>query len=107
MLVEPVRELITADGARRDAKDHTLRVVDGRVELLAVEHKKHFERRMPDALVAVDEGVVPDERESERCGLAVEHFGEREEPSRHGRPGQASRRYNSAFFSMTCAAAST
>ncbi len=61
MLSDPSRECLAVDRAGGDAEDHALRVVHPGIELMSIENKEHLHRRMPDALVPVDEGVVPDQ----------------------------------------------
>jgi hypothetical protein len=139
----PLRKLFAAGRTSRHSEDHTFRLVDGRVELLPVQHQEHLQCSMADAFVPVYERVIADERKSKSGGLVhergvefnivetspwlrerrlkraevtngrcaatdlqhpaiqVEHFREGEESSRHALPGYASRRYSSAFFSIT------
>lgn len=149
MLPDPLGKFVTTDAPRCNSKDDTFRVVNSGVELMPVQHQKYFERRVADALVAIDKRMVPNKREPERrrlvnerwiqlsvvkcraglgkCGLKcpkiayrrrpaahyqhaaveVEYLSERKMPRCHGRTGHASRRYSSAFFSITCAAAAS
>lgn len=72
MPTDPLGKFFSAHRASRDADDHLLRVLDGRVELVAVEHQKNFQRCVPNSLVSIDERMVPDEREAERGGLLDE-----------------------------------
>lgn len=50
VLADPLRKIVSSDCPRRDAKNHALRVVDRRVELLPVEHQEHFQRGVADRL---------------------------------------------------------
>jgi hypothetical protein len=48
---------------------HALLLVHAGIQLKAVEDQERFHRRVPDALVAVHEGMVLDQREGQRRRL--------------------------------------
>ena len=59
--LHPGGELVPPDRSRCHAENDHLRIVDRSVEFEAVEHEKHFDRCMADALVSVDERMIADQ----------------------------------------------
>jgi hypothetical protein len=88
VLSDPRRKLVTSNGSGRNAEDDALRVVDRRVELLPIEHEEHFECRVSDALVPVDERMVSDKREPKRGRLLDERRIQLDVVKRRARLGQ-------------------
>lgn len=58
---DPRRELVPTHCPRRNAEDDSFSVINPGRQLEAVQHQEDFNRRVADALVAVDERVIEDE----------------------------------------------
>src|SRR5438034_81116 len=69
MVPKPIGQVCPVDPAGGEIEHEVLLVIDGCVDLGAVEDEKGLHGGMADALVAVDERVVLDQREAERRGL--------------------------------------
>ena len=69
---EPSRELLARQPTGRKIEHQPLLFVDKGINLAAVQNQECFGRRMADALVPVDEGVVVHQRETEGCGFVSE-----------------------------------
>ena len=72
-------------------------------QLVTVEKEKDFERGVTDPLVAVDEGMVADERVCDRCGLVGERRVQVDAVERGTRLGES--RLQAAEFPQTRRAA--
>ena len=69
MSIEPGPQTLTIHLSGCDSKDRLLGLIHRRLDPAPVEPKKRRHRRMPNALVPVDEGMVLDQREPERRRL--------------------------------------
>src|SRR5258706_16371143 len=69
MVTKPIGQVRPIDPTGGEIKHETLLVIDGGVDLGAVEDEKGLHGGVPDALVAVDERMVPNQGEAQRCGL--------------------------------------
>jgi len=69
MGADPLQQLVPAGGASGDGENDRFARIDLGGQLGAIEHQKCFERRVTDALIAVDKGMIVDQRERERGGL--------------------------------------
>lgn len=69
MVTKPVGQVRPVHPASGEIEHETLLVIEGGVDLGAVEDKEGFHGGVPDALVAVDERVVLNQREAHRRGL--------------------------------------
>ena len=67
----PLREALTIHCAARNGQHGGLGGVDTRGQLHPIQHQGDLQRGVSDALVPVHKGVVLDEREAERSGLAI------------------------------------
>jgi len=65
VFLDPAGELFSIHLPGSDRKDDSFLIVNRRVELVAIEQEKDLECGVADALVAVDEWMIRDERESE------------------------------------------
>lgn len=63
---DPLGEALAREPARGGVEDRPLGLVDARRQLRPVQHEEDLHRGVPDALVAVQEGMVGDERVAER-----------------------------------------
>lgn len=64
MVTKPVGQVHPGDMAGGEIEHETLLVIDGGVDLGAVEDEEGLHGGVPDALVAVDEWVVLNQREA-------------------------------------------
>ena len=69
MLTQPVDKVGSIDTASGEIQDESFLIVDRGVDLRAVENEKCFHGSVPYSLVAIDKGVVLNQREAERCRL--------------------------------------
>ena len=69
MLPQPIHEFISAPLTGSRVEHQPFLFVDARVNLKAVEHQKDFHRRMADALVSIDEGMVRHQSKPQGCRL--------------------------------------
>lgn len=69
MLTQPVDKVDSIDTASGEIQDDALLIVDRGVDLRAVENKKCLHGSVPYTLVAIDKGVVLNQREAERFRL--------------------------------------
>ena len=67
MLLEPIRELLASDLASREVEHEPFLIIDGSVDLEAVEHEKRFHCCMRNPLVAVKERMIERQRQTQ-CG---------------------------------------
>lgn len=61
MQPQPLDEFVAMPLAGSDVEHQPFLLVDARVDLKAVQHEKDLHRRMADAFVAIDEGMVRDQ----------------------------------------------
>jgi hypothetical protein len=66
VLLKPAGQLSSADAARGEVEHETLLIVDGGINLGAVEQKKGGHRSVSQALVSVDKRMALSEREAQR-----------------------------------------
>ncbi len=69
MPTKPVHQARRIDPASGEIKHETLLVIDGSGDLGAVKDEKDLHRGVRDALVAVDERVIPNQRETQCRGV--------------------------------------
>jgi hypothetical protein len=69
MVTNPADQLVSTDPASCEIQDEALLVIDGGIDLSAVEDQKGFHRGMSDALVAIDEGMTLNQGEAQRRSL--------------------------------------
>jgi len=69
MVTKPIGQVHPVDLAGGEIEHQTLLAIDGGVDLGAVEHEEGLHGCVPDALVAVDEWVVLNQREAQRRRL--------------------------------------
>src|SRR6266849_348906 len=69
VLTQPIGELASIDAARRQVEHDAFLITYLGVDLRAVQNEKRLHSGMPNALVAVDEGMVLDQREAEHGRL--------------------------------------
>jgi hypothetical protein len=69
VLRQPVDELGPIDTASGEIQDDVLLIIDAGVHFSAVENEKCLHGGVPHALVAIEERVILDQREAERCRL--------------------------------------
>src|SRR5687767_8063188 len=69
MLSQPVGELASTVAARGKIKHEAFLIIHPGFDLSAVENEKRFHGCMSDALVTVEERMLQNEREAERCRL--------------------------------------
>ena len=71
MALDPRGELVSTQLTGRDRKNDPFLLIDRCLELAPIQNQGDLERRMAHALLAVDEGMIPDQRESQRDGLSM------------------------------------
>jgi hypothetical protein len=86
MVTKPVAQLRPIDPAGGEIEHETLLVFDDGGDLGTVEDEEGLHGGVPDALVAVDERVVLNQREAQRRGL-LDHPGGRDGATRRPPPG--------------------
>jgi hypothetical protein len=69
MMTKPVRQVRPIDPAGCEIEHEILLVIEGGVNLAAVENEKGLHCRVSNALVAIDERVILNQREAQGCGL--------------------------------------
>ena len=74
MFLNPRGELIARHLARRHRQNGSLMVVDVATELAPVGHQEDDHREVPDAFVAVHEGVIHNERKGKCACLLVQRW---------------------------------
>ena len=65
VLLDPASELFSSHVTSGNRKDDSFLFVDMRIQLMSVEQEENFKRGVADALVAIDERVIRDERKAE------------------------------------------
>ena len=74
VLIQPLRELVPVHLPRRQCHHHLFLFVESGVDFSAVEKKKGSHRGMPSPLVAVDEWMTLNDRETEDSRLVSERL---------------------------------
>ena len=69
MGANPLQKLLAAGPTAGDDQNDLLTRIDRGIQLVTIEHEKGFERRMADALIAIDKGMIIDQRKRERGSL--------------------------------------
>jgi hypothetical protein len=69
ILLDPGVKCGPRKGAGSERKKGAFGIVDGRRELESVEEQERFEGSVPDAFVAIDERMVANQGEGERCAF--------------------------------------
>lgn len=72
--MNPSREGLSADLATRNRKNDPLLLVYRTAQFIAIENENGFKCSVADAFVAVDEGVILNEEESQRSRLFRERW---------------------------------
>jgi len=69
VILDPFGESFSTNLSGGDSENKPLLFVHIGVEFMTVENEKNLDRGMSHPLVAVDERMIRDQRESQRCGL--------------------------------------
>jgi hypothetical protein len=67
VLLEPLSDVLAMQTTAGEFEHQALLLIDGRINLKAVEDHEHLRRCMCDAFVAIDERVVERQRDEECC----------------------------------------
>src|SRR5579862_5243000 len=66
---QPLRKGLSVQRPGGNIQNNFLLLIDWRADLKSIKFQKYFHRRMSNALVTVNEGMVFDERKSKRAGF--------------------------------------
>jgi len=72
MTLDPSHQAIATDGPVRHTQNQVFGFIDARVQVVAIEEKERRHSGMADPLVAVNERMIPNQREPQRRGLGRE-----------------------------------
>ncbi len=71
MVADPLDKLFSFGSTRRDIENDPFSLLNGRVELPAVQQQENLHRSVTDALVSINEWMVLDHRVAERSSLLL------------------------------------
>ena len=72
MLLDPLDQCVTLEMPGCKLEHELLLFIHSGTEFMPVHKKEHFHRGVPNAFVAVDEGMIEDERESQGRGFCCQ-----------------------------------
>src|SRR5581483_36507 len=68
VMPEPRRQVGLVEASGSDIQDQLLLLVGGRANFKAIEYGENFQRGVPHAFVATNEGMISNQREAKGCG---------------------------------------
>ena len=72
VLTKPIDQMVAPDPPRREIEDQKLLIIDGCVDLATIQDEERLHGGVPNALVAIDQRVVLDQREAQRRRFLIQ-----------------------------------